>query len=87
MDETFACYERLREHYKHLKSMNRLERLNQEIERRTLLTRISPDDVRCLPLVQALAVKTRKEWVDENCHLTKELLRVHQKRPPQPKPA
>ncbi len=51
-------------HHKHLKSTNLLERLNQEIKRRTLMVCIFPDEASCLRLVQALAVETHEEWVD-----------------------
>ena len=87
IDETFAFYRLPRAHHKHLKSTNLLERLNQEIKRRTLLVRIFPDEASCLRLVQALAVETHEEWVDENRYLNMDLLREHQKRPPQPKAA
>jgi len=80
IDETFAFYRLPREHHKHLKSTNMLERLNQEIKRRTLLVRIFPDEPSCLRLVQALAVEIHEEWVDENRYLDMELLREHLKR-------
>jgi transposase-like protein len=64
-----------------LKSTNLLERLNQEIKRRTLLVRISPDEASCLRLVQALAVETLEGWVDENRYLYMDLLREHLKGP------
>ena len=66
-----------------------LERLNQEIKRRTLLVRIFPDEASCLRLVRALAVEIHEEWVDEHRYLDMELLREHLKRqlPPQPKAA
>lgn len=54
---------------------------------RTLLVRIFPDEASCLRLVQALAVLTHEEWVDENRHLNMDLLREHLKRPPQPQAA
>ncbi len=88
IDETFAFYRLPRAHHKHLKSTNLLERLNQEIKRRTLLVRIFPDEASCLRLVQALAVETHEEWVDENRYLNMDLLRDHLKRTlPQPKAA
>ena len=66
-----------------------LERLNQEIKRRTLLVRIFPDEASCMRLVRALAVEIHEEWVDEHRYLDMELLREHLKRqlPPQPKAA
>ena len=88
IDETFAFYRLPRAHHKHLKSTNLLERLNQEIKRRTLLVRIFPDEASCLRLVQALAVETHEEWVEENRYLNMDLLREHLKRPaPQPQAA
>jgi putative transposase len=87
IDETFAFYRLPRAHHKHLKSTNLLERLNQEIKHRTLLVRIFPDEASCLRLVQALAVETHEEWVDENRYLNIDLLRGHLKRPPQPQAA
>ena len=56
-----------------------LERLNQEIIRRTLLVRIFPNEESCLRLVRALAVEIHEEWVDENRYLDMELLREHLK--------
>jgi len=81
IDETFAFYRLPRAHHKHLKSTNLLERLNQEIKRRTLLVRIFPNEASCLRLVQALAVETHEEWVDENRYLNMDLLRDQHKHP------
>lgn len=79
IEETFAFYRLPRAHHKHLKSTNLIERLNQEIKRRTLLVRIFPDEASCLRLVRALAVEIHEEWVDENRYLDMELLREHLK--------
>ena len=51
------------------------------------LTRIFPDEASCLRLIQALAIETHEEWVDENRYLNMDLLRKQLKRPPQPKAA
>jgi transposase-like protein len=40
-----------------------LERLNQEIKRRTKVVRIFPNREACLRLVTALAVEQSEEWV------------------------
>ncbi|ESX48458.1 hypothetical protein X760_32885, partial [Mesorhizobium sp. LSHC422A00] len=42
------------------KSTNMLERLNEEIRRRTYVVRIFPNTESCLRLVRALAVETNK---------------------------
>jgi putative transposase len=48
---------------KHLKSTNMLERLNEEIKRRTLVVRIFPNAQNCLRLIRALAVETHENWL------------------------
>src|SRR5660398_305751 len=50
-------------HRKRLRTTNVLERLNQEIKRRTNVARIFPGEEACLRLVTALAVETSEEWV------------------------
>ena len=42
IEETFTFYRLPRQHHKHLKSTNMLERLNEEIRRRTYVVRIFP---------------------------------------------
>ena len=53
-----------REHHKHLKSTNLLERLNQELKRRTHVVRIFPNEASCLRLIRALACEQHEEWLD-----------------------
>jgi putative transposase len=79
IEETLTFYRLPRAHHKHLKSTNLLERLKQEIKRRTLLVRIFPNEQSCLRLVRALAVEIHEQWVDENRYLDMELLREHLK--------
>lgn len=70
IEETFAFYRLPRSHHKHLKSTNLLERLNQEIKRRTHVVRIFTDEACCLRLVRALAVDIHEEWIDSNRYLS-----------------
>lgn len=79
IEETFAFYRLPRQHHKHLKSTNCLERLNQEIKRRTNLVRIFPNAASCLRLVRALAVEQHEEWIEASRYLDMDLLREHQK--------
>jgi putative transposase len=79
IEETFAFYRLPRAHHKHLKSTNMLERLNQEIKRRTHVVRIFPNDESCLRLVRALAVEIHEEWIEGTRYLNMELLREHKK--------
>jgi putative transposase len=41
-----------------------LERLNQEIKRRTQVVRIFPKAHSCLRLVKALAIETHENWLE-----------------------
>jgi transposase-like protein len=68
-----------RQHHKHLKSTNMLERLNEEIKRRTQVIRIFPDAERCLRLVWARAVEAHENGPELHCYLNMEDLREHKK--------
>lgn len=75
IEETWTFYRLPREHHKHLKSTNLLERFNQEIKRRTLVVRIFPDEASCLRLVRAVAAEQHEEWMEGSRYLNTDLLR------------
>ncbi len=77
--ETLTFYRLPRVHHKHLKSTNMLERLNEEIKRRTRVVRIFPNTESCLRLVRALCVETHEAWLEDNRYLNMILL-VEQKK-------
>ncbi len=77
IEETFSFYRLPREHHKHMKSTNMLERLNQEIKRRTLVARIFPNEASCLRLIRALAVETHEHWLETTRYLNIDLLEEH----------
>jgi putative transposase len=52
IEETLSFYRLPRQHHKNLKSTNMLERLMEEIKRRTLVVRIFPNAAACLRLVR-----------------------------------
>jgi len=79
IDETLTFYRLPRQHHKHLKSTNMLERLNEEIKRRTQVVRIFPNGERCLRLVRALAVETHESWLEQHRYLNMDDLREHKK--------
>lgn len=79
IEETLTYYRLPRQHHKHLKSTNMLERLNQEIKRRTWVVRIFPNADSCLRLVRALAVETHESWLEGTRYLNMEHLREHKK--------
>lgn len=56
IEETLTFYRLPRQHHKHLKSTNMLERLNEELRRRTRVVRIFPNAASCLRLIRALCV-------------------------------
>src|ERR1700754_1737644 len=62
------------QHHKHLKSTNMLERINQELKRRTLVVRIFPNAASCLRLIRALAVEIHEDWVEAIRYLNMEVL-------------
>ena len=63
IEQTWTFYRQPREHHKHIKSTNLLERLNQEIKRRTHVVRIFPNHQSCLRLIRALASEQHEEWL------------------------
>ncbi len=77
--ETFTFYHLPLQHHKHMKSTNMLERLNEEIKRRTRVVRIFPNAASCLRLIRALAVETHEGWLEASRYLNMELLKEHKK--------
>jgi putative transposase len=71
---TLTFYRLPRRHHKHLKSTNMLERLNEEIRRRTRVVRIFPNGSSCLRLVRALCAETHEAWLEDNRYLNMEFL-------------
>jgi putative transposase len=58
---------------------NMLERLNQELKRRTLVVRIFPNAASCLRLVRALAAETHEGWLEATRYLNMEHLKERKK--------
>jgi putative transposase len=79
ISETLSFYSLPRGHHKHLKSTNMLERLNEEIKRRTRVVRIFPNEQSCLRLVRALAVETHENWIEAHRYLDMNLLKESRK--------
>jgi putative transposase len=79
IEETLSFYRLPLRHHKHLKSTNMLERLNEEIRRRTRVVRIFPNESSCLRLVRALAVETHENWIEAHRYLDMDLLKEHKK--------
>jgi putative transposase len=79
IEETFTFYRLPKEHHKHLKSTNVLERLNQELKRRTQVVRIFPNEASCLRLIRALAVEIHEDWLETHRYLNMEALAEQRK--------
>lgn len=77
--ETLTFYLLPRQHHKHLKSTNLLERLNEEIKRRTRVVRIFPNPASCLRLVRALCAETHEAWLEDNRYINMDLLKEQKK--------
>lgn len=81
IEETPTFYRLPRQHHKHLKSKNMLERLNEGIRRRTSVVRIFPNAASCCGLVQALAVETHENWLEVHRYLNMDDLKEPKKSP------
>jgi putative transposase len=63
VEECLSCLAFPESHHRRIRTTNGLERLNQEIKRRTRVVRIFPNRQACLRLVTALAVEVSEEWL------------------------
>jgi putative transposase len=79
IEETWAFYQLPRQHHKHMKSTNMLERINEELLRRTKVVRIFPNSESCLRLIRALAAEIHEGWLEDSRYLNMDLLREHKK--------
>jgi putative transposase len=77
IEECLTCLAFPEGHRRRIRTTNSLERLNQEIRRRTRVVRIFPNRQSCLRLVSALAVEVSEEWVTGRRYLDMEELREH----------
>jgi transposase-like protein len=72
--ETLSFYRLPRQHHRHLKSSNMLERFNEELRRRTRVVRIFPNAASCLRLVRALCAETHEAWLEDKRYINMSLL-------------
>ena len=59
-------------HRRRLRTSNGLERVNQELRRRTRVIRLFPNEASLVRLVSALLVETSEDWETENLYLNME---------------
>jgi len=79
IEECLTCLAFPESHRRRIRTTNGLERLNQEIKRRTRVVRIFPNKEACLRLVTALAVEQSEEWLTGRRYLDMEELREHRR--------
>jgi transposase-like protein len=70
--DILPVYQLAASHRRLMRSTNMVERLNQEMRRRTRVIRIFPDDASCLRLTAALAMEQSEEWAERR-YLTMEV--------------
>ncbi|MDQ2832888.1 MAG: transposase, partial [Acidobacteriota bacterium] len=63
-EEILATYQLPEAHRKRMRSTNMLERVNQEIKRRTRVIRIFPNEQACVRLVSTLMMELNQEWME-----------------------
>ena len=78
-EECLTCLSFPESHRRRIRTTNGLERLNQEIKRRTRVVRIFPNPESCLRLVTALAVEQSEEWVTGRRYLDMRELAEHRR--------
>ena len=74
LEACLACYACSASHRPRIRTTNGLERLNQELKRRTRVVRIFPDPASLLRLVTALAREQSEEWISGHRYLDMEAL-------------
>ena len=83
-EDTLACFNFPSEHRKRIRTTNSLERLNQEIKRRTRVIRIFPNAESCLRLISALCIEQSEEWLTGKIYLDMKLLKNEEVEEEQP---
>jgi putative transposase len=79
IEECLSCLAFPEGHRRRIRTTNGLERLNQEIKRRTRVVRIFPNREACLRLVTALAVEQSEEWLTGRRYLDMAELEEHRR--------
>ena len=77
IEECLTCLAFPESHRRRIRTTNSLERLNQEIKRRSRVVRIFPNRASCLRLVSALAIEQSEEWLTGRRYLDMQELEEH----------
>lgn len=68
--EGMAFYNYPRSHWKKIRTVNVVERLNEEVKRRTRVARLFPNEASCERLVTAVILEIHEEWISGKKYLT-----------------
>lgn len=74
-EDVLTCFHFPAAHRKRIRTTNMVERLNQEIKRRTRVVRIFPNSDACLRLITACCIEMSENWVTGRKYLDMELLK------------
>jgi transposase-like protein len=86
IEDCLACYAFPAAHRVRLRTTNGVERLNQELKRRTRVVRIFPNRAALLRLVTALAMEQSEEWISGRRYLDMDPFWEERQRHPAPAP-
>jgi transposase-like protein len=86
LGDCLACYACPAAHRPRIRTTNGIERLNQELKRRTRVVRIFPGRAALLRLVTALAMEQSEEWVSGRRYLDMDPFWEERRRPLAPAP-
>jgi len=62
IEDTLAVYSLPEDHHKKMRSTNMIERLNEELKRRSRVVRIFPNEQSCLRLLTAICQEISEDW-------------------------
>jgi putative transposase len=68
-NEAMTFYSLSRAHWKKIRTVNIVERLNEEVKRRTKVARLFPNEASCERLVTAVVSEIHEEWVSGKRYL------------------
>lgn len=80
-EETLSCFHFPLEHRRRIRTTNGLERVNQELKRRTRVVRIFPNPASCLRLATALLKEYHEDWISGRRYLRMEPLSERRRSP------
>ena len=86
LEACLTCYTVPAPHRPRIRTTNGLERLNQELKRRTRVVRIFPNRASLLRLATALAMEQSEEWVSGRRYLDMDPFWEDRRRPIAPAP-